>query len=506
MPWYFPFISFYLGLRFMIKVFKHYPIIPILITALALRLAFIGAAPLWYDEAFTAWVSAIPFADMWAALLGDVHPPLYYSLTWGLVHLTGADTPERLALALRLLSVPFSLWAVYLTYQIGQALYWPKRATLAAAAFMAVSPAQIFFAQEARMYAIFQAVVLLAFLGLLKRQWWLATLSLALALWLHNYGLIYWGALGLVVLFDYVKAYRTLGMLYHPRIIFSHAAAFTIPLILWLPWVAVLARQMGTVAGGYWILPPTVGDILSSFYYILGGITQRPEFHAVAVMVCFGAAILTVYRVIQKRPPGWVPLAVFGFTPLAVAVIGSYLWQPVLLYRGLLPSSAALALLIGWALTRGPVKYQAIAAALIVPVVLAALCNHYTANPKDSNQEVAYLIERIRAEWQPGDIIYHVDAGSMVGFWLYARDLPQYLAPPCEDETLGSLSAETRRGLGIIEKPLDEIDHGRAWVAYTIGPTARACMVRDYGYLAEGEAWEMSEDSECVFSGVWLHE
>lgn len=203
---------------------------------------------------------------------------------------------------------------------------------------------------------------------------------------------------------------------------------------------------------------------------------------------------------------GWVPLVIFGFAPLSVAVVASYMWSPILLYRGLLPSSAAVFLLMGWALTRGPVRNQIIAAFLTIPVLIAALYPLYVSNPKNSNQAVRKTIENMRAEWQTGDIIYHIDAGSAVGFWLYARDLPQYLAPPCEDETMGSLSPATRQGLGIIEKPLSEIEHSRAWVVYALGPTARACMVRDYGYLAKGNAWELTEDSEYVFSGVWLHE
>lgn len=485
---------------------KNKPLLIILAAALVLRVVYLAAAPLWYDEAFTAWVSSMSFSSMWAAVLGDVHPPLYYLITWAALHVTGAETPAAMAWVLRAFSVPFSLWAVYLTYRIGESLKWSQRATLAAAAFMAVSPIQIFFAQEARMYAMFQAVILLAFLGWLNCRYGLVFAGLLSGLCLHNYGLIYLGTFAVILLLFYWRSFKRFGKLTTIRrqYIYTEIAAILGPLVLWLPWAWVLYSQMGTVAGGYWIMPPTAGDILSAYYYILAGIVQRPEFHAVGVMVVFGASILAAVRVFQKRPTNWVYLAIFALLPLAVAVIGSYLWQPVLLYRGLLPSSAALALLIGWALTRGPVRYQIIAAALIAPVILVSLVTQYTANPKASNNDVAELTERIRENWQPGDIIYHIDAGSMVGWWVYAPDLPQYKAPSCEDETLGSLSPATRAGLGIIEAPLSEIEHRRAWVIYAVGPTARACMVRDYGMIEYKTPFALVEDSEYVKSGVWL--
>lgn len=195
-----------------------------------------------------------------------------------------------------------------------------------------------------------------------------------------------------------------------------------------------------------------------------------------------------------------------GFLPLIVAVVGSYAWKPILLYRGLLPASAGLALLMGWALTRS--KHQAmITFALVAPVIVSALFSHYFYNPKAANIDVDRIVIKMRSEWQPGDIVYHIDSGSMVGWWLYGRDLPQYKAPPaCGSETLGGLSPTTRQGLGIIEKELSEIEFSRAWIVYAIGPTAQPCMIEKYSYLAYGEAWEISEDSMYVLSGVWLYE
>jgi len=53
--------------------------VPFLLGSL-LRLAWIWTQPLWYDENFTLAVLRLPLDRMWTAILGDVHPPLFYLL------------------------------------------------------------------------------------------------------------------------------------------------------------------------------------------------------------------------------------------------------------------------------------------------------------------------------------------------------------------------------------------------------------------------------------------
>src|SRR3989304_563776 len=59
------------------------------IAAVALRFTHIVYYPLWFDEAWSAWVAALPFDRMIKAVAGDVHPPLYFVILWGLVHVLG---------------------------------------------------------------------------------------------------------------------------------------------------------------------------------------------------------------------------------------------------------------------------------------------------------------------------------------------------------------------------------------------------------------------------------
>ena len=474
--------------------------------ALGLRLFLLINAPLWYDESFTAWVSAQPFGAMIDALKGDTHPPLYYLITWLMLRISGTN-PIRMAFWLRLPSVVFSAAAVYLTWMISQSLRWPKRAEIAALAMMTISPFQVFYAQEARMYAFMQFWILLAFWAILDRRWMLATVSMIALVYTQNYGLFYMVALGLAAL------YRDRAALYKSGTWLRLGLVFGIPVLAWLPWAWVMFYQMSIIEGGYWITPPTAGAVISAVYMVLFGLAQAEPIHILTVVGAVALLILSFLRLIQKRPQGAVPLAILGAVPVILPVIVSWVWSPIFLYRGLIAAAPALYLIIGWwwgRISKPVLRWYAVT--LVAPVMLVGLINYYAHNPKGGTDRLLGVANAIRAEYQEGDIIYHVDAGSMVGWWTYGdKVIPQYkapLPPTCQpgEETLGGLSAHTRRALGIREIPLDEIQHNRAFVVWGQGPTSRSCWADYYAHLIDGEPFHLSEDSKYVLSGVWLYE
>jgi len=125
-----------------------------LLAAFALRLYRVGAASLWYDET----VSVILAQKDWLALTrhtaGDIHPPLYYYL----LHLWG-----RLAgwseFAVAFLSLVFGVLLVALVYRVAREWFSARVARLAAL-LVALSPYNLWYSQEVRMYTLG------AFLGL----------------------------------------------------------------------------------------------------------------------------------------------------------------------------------------------------------------------------------------------------------------------------------------------------------------------------------------------------
>lgn len=119
----------------------------ILCLALGLRVAGIGVESFWIDEAFSAWASAGSPAEILERNARDIHPPAYYLglHVWrGMI--SGSD------IALRAYSTGWSLLGIGLLMLFTRELFG-ARAALFAGLLAAVNPLDIYYAQEARMYA-----------------------------------------------------------------------------------------------------------------------------------------------------------------------------------------------------------------------------------------------------------------------------------------------------------------------------------------------------------------
>ncbi len=123
-----------------------------LILAFLLRVWGLGAQSLWYDEGFSVDLAAQGWRQI---LLGELNlPPLYNLLLAGWMRLAGPSE-----FAVRYLSAFFGLLIVALGGVLG-GLLLGRRAGALAALLLAVSPIEVWYAQEARMYALLGALTL----------------------------------------------------------------------------------------------------------------------------------------------------------------------------------------------------------------------------------------------------------------------------------------------------------------------------------------------------------
>ena len=120
----------------------------IVFLAAVLRFHNLGTQSLWNDEG-NAYVQATRnFADIASNAARDIHPPGYYWLL-ALWH----DLAGSSEVALRTLSTLASILSVAFTFALGKRLFNPA-AGLAAAVLVALNTFSIYYAQEARMYAL----------------------------------------------------------------------------------------------------------------------------------------------------------------------------------------------------------------------------------------------------------------------------------------------------------------------------------------------------------------
>ncbi len=344
----------------------------ILVAALLLRLHRLGAQGLFLDEAWSWDVTRLPVRDILLLPRFDPHPAGYYLL----LKAARAVLPATPA-GLRLLSVLFSLCALAL----GMALAFRlggSRAAAAAGLLAAVSSFDVYYAQEARMYALLAAGVLLSVALLLRalegrpRCFVLWGGAAALLPWIHAYGLLYLGAEALVALRWAFRAVRREKRRARPAALgLALTAAGALP-AAWMVWNF---RRAG--AGGAWI--PAPGDLWMLAGLISAGLPAArphfldaahlkppllpqagPELWAAAGMAAFSLPLLS---------GGWAALRKAGTAARRDAAVtawvalfpvagafGYALWAQarVWAYKPLLGSALLVYALAGWAVSRWP--------------------------------------------------------------------------------------------------------------------------------------------------------
>ncbi len=119
-----------------------------LLGAFALRLYRLGTSSLWYDETVSLFLARQDLVSLTRHTAGDIHPPLYYYL----LHFWGpfAGWSEFSA---AFVSLFFGVLLIALVYRVGRE-WFNANAALIAASLVAISPYNLWYSQEVRMYTL----------------------------------------------------------------------------------------------------------------------------------------------------------------------------------------------------------------------------------------------------------------------------------------------------------------------------------------------------------------
>jgi mannosyltransferase len=119
-----------------------------LLAAFAVRLYRLGVASLWYDETVSVYLAQQDFAELVRHTAGDIHPPLYYLLlhVWG--RLAGWSE-----FAMAFVSLCFGILLIALVYRVARE-WFNVRVAWIAALLIAISPYNLWYSQEVRMYTL----------------------------------------------------------------------------------------------------------------------------------------------------------------------------------------------------------------------------------------------------------------------------------------------------------------------------------------------------------------
>ncbi len=237
--------------------------------SLGLRLYNLGGQPLWADEAISWSVSRLTPQEMLALSEWDHHPPLYYLLLKAALGVLPATEA-----GMRAVSVAASALALVAVLAF-LAREWSRVAAIYAGLLMALSSFDLFYAQEARMYAVLAAAWVLSYIGLVKALqgrprwlivWAIATTALA---WTHMYGLVVVGA-NVAFVAGYLLLRRLLRLTM-PLADRALLLALLGVLVAILPMVRILLLHADTSTSAAWV--PGVEDLGTLYLLWTAGVT-----------------------------------------------------------------------------------------------------------------------------------------------------------------------------------------------------------------------------------------
>ena len=472
-----------------------------------LRALLIANAPLWYDESFTLVLARLPFDRMFLTMAGDVHPPLHYLITWSLFRI-----PNLAPWFIRLPSLLASILSLIVFWKITDALRVSLPVRVTAFTLMAILPTQIAYAQEGRMYALFELVVLTAFWASITSRWGWFWLSGTAMLYTQNYGMYYAAAIFLAALLHNPRAWKKLIV-----------TSFLIGLA-WAPWMIVTTQQMQTINGRYWITDNSLNAVLTVFFRLFW-LNMLPDQMTMAGLgVLFVLLIFGTWKMIQHRPNGWAAILTMSFLPILLAWVTSALWQPILLYRPLIASSPFIYLIVAWpaellvhsdewkqSQTRRVVLLYL--ACILLPLSASGAVIYYRFIPAMKNEagitSYKQAVDYIEKNWRDGDIIYHTNAATLINVMAQSDQLTNHLMPECpslqkDGGYLTSLSPQTLQGLNVKVDVLSAIPHKRAWVFVSRAGGDSACVREQVNELMRGKLIFVIDENEYYYRALWL--
>ncbi len=298
----------------------------------------------WLDEVCTHDFAAGTVRDVLAAYAADVHPPLYGILVYAWQHVTGGSET-----ALRSFSALWSTLGILLVALLTRDISGSALSGVAAGLLTAINPLDIWYGQEARMYA--QAALLATVAAWALWRWFEATEPLRARWYVGAYAasilaLIYTHYDGAIVIAAQLAAGAALfASRRRWREVVGLLAVVAVVALCFLPWAIFVHRFRSTLYSAEhvgWIPRPRLADLVAylnhEFFLGFGG---PPPFLAGAMpilaaallaIVVAAAASVSPRPTASAAPPARQGIAYLGWLavgPAALAGLISVLWHPV---------------------------------------------------------------------------------------------------------------------------------------------------------------------------------
>ena len=317
----------------------------------------IGQDSLWLDEGLSIRLASYPFWDIFKnAAPIDHNPPLYLYLLHFWMALFGNSEASA-----RSLSALCNIATLPLLYLLAKRFFSSKVALLSGL-FFAISPFQIYYAQESRVYALHAFLALLSIYSFLRLQedgnfqkwaalWSLSSIALV---YTHIYAWFILLFQGLYWLFLYLKS--------ESHISFRKMFFLNIFVVLaFIPYALHLIPLVLQIQQHYWISKPGLKHLIATYLQFGGG------YYLGIPMLLF--AMFGIYKINPKRSHRpFILLTGWLLIPVLVPFILSLLLKPFFLTRYPIAAAGSFYILAALGLhhTKKSIQNVAIAFLLIV--------------------------------------------------------------------------------------------------------------------------------------------
>jgi uncharacterized membrane protein len=437
----------------------------IMVTAFVIRLFNIGHESLWFDEAFSYLSATSGWSQLLLNQIESSHPPFYYLLLRFWINL-GIESDG----GLRLLSVGWNLLLLPLIYWLASRLLGHTRYGWWAVLLVVVSPFQLLYSHELRMYTL---VMTLAVSGVVcfwlawqrdRWWWWLGFVTFAwLAVYTHLFAWLVWAGVGAFALGEWWQKRDVVWA----RLV-KTAVIIALLIVLFAPWVYTAvtqqAQELGSLRPLYsiperdWLKPLTIPA------FLLFGMSFNAIYVGLAFFLVLAGGLITLLELRKTWLHGGLPdgiklsglilLFVWG-VPLLV-----YLVRPFFLpERTLAVAAPFLIILVAWGVNRhqSPLPYLVGSAAVLMAI--GSLLYQTGPLVKPPYRDAVQFVETQR---QPHDVILHTSDGSYLPALRYTQN----------DHLLLAGDPDSRRPRHIYEMwsgslvMLDELpgENGRLWL------------------------------------------
>ena len=414
------------------KLTANFILLGIVLIGFALRMHDLKKHDLWFDEVITYEHISMAYSGENKNFVNNYlekNPPFYFVLLRQWSKIFGQSE-----FSLRLLSCLLGVLSIVLLYKVSR-LFFSRSVSLLAALFLALSPFQLWYSQEARAFS------LSVFLSLLNTYFILKALKSDD----NRYWLCYFFSLSCLLFTTYFSFLlfipQAVLILYNRKFILKWLIALLGANLLFLIFIyPSFTRQFAILQYKNWVpLPAGLGFILFSLNNFVIGYNAGPVVYNVALFLILWISLFACFNMPVKA---LIILFSFLVAPMISAFIFSKMFFPIYLDRSLIIFCPFLYIF----LSRGvsAIKYgwlkSLVILSLLTCIALSLVNYYYDVLPDRSSNDVIFLKKPVRPlvnlflhNKENGDVIGFSNYGFMNTFRHYLRqeskeypEIPKY--------------------------------------------------------------------------------